>query len=73
MEELKKELVQDAKAKGLDIAEDSLKSLVEFAFDALPKIAAKTETKLDDMFVPVLALIKPTVMKLVDKLDGKAG
>lgn len=70
-EELKEELKGEAKAVGLDLAEDSVEKVVEFIFAAFPKIAAATDNKVDDSIVPFLALAKPMIMDLVDKIDGK--
>lgn len=73
MDELKKEFKEMAKAKGLDMAEDALKELLELALEMLPKLAAKTDNKIDDMVVPLLAMIKPQLLVMIDKLDGEEG
>ena len=73
MDELKKELLEEAKKKGLDIAEDGLKNLAEFVFDMLPKIAEKSENSYDDILVPMLMMVKPKVMELIDQIDGQEG
>lgn len=72
-EELKKELKEEAKKRGLDFAEESVKKTAEFLFDAFPKIAAATDNKVDDAVVPFLGLAKPMVMDLIDKIDGEEG
>lgn len=70
-EEILKMVADEFKAKGLDIAEDLAVNAVEAVFDVIPKITAATENTLDDMAVPVLALIKPKIMELLDKIDGE--
>lgn len=71
MEELKKEILEEAKAKGLDLAEDSIKAVVEFALAALEKVALKSENKIDDLVVSLLPILKPKLMELIDLIDGE--
>lgn len=70
-EELKAELKEEARAMGLDLAEETVEKAVEFLFAALPKIAASTSNQVDDAIVQFLPLAKPIIMELIDKIDGK--
>lgn len=71
--DIKKIIVEEFKAEGLEIAEDVAIRLTKVAFRVIPKVVTATETKIDDLLVPVLAVIEPQVMKALDKIDGKEG
>ena len=68
---LKEELLELLKDKGLDIAEEALKDLVEGVFEILPVLVSKTENTYDDLLVPMLGLIKPKILEMIDKIDGE--
>jgi len=59
------------KEQGLDIAEDAAVATVKGVFKALPAILAVTENKYDDMLIPVLGLLEPQVIGILDKIDGE--
>lgn len=69
--DVKKIIVQELKDAGLDIAEEMAVVAVKGLFAALPKVVAATENKVDDLIVPVLMVIQPKIMELLDKIDGK--
>lgn len=69
----KKEVVEILKKHGLDIAESQLTSLINGLFDAIPELVMSTENKYDDMLIPLLAVIKPALLSLVDQIDGEEG
>jgi len=71
--ETKKNISEILKKHGLDIAENAVGSTVAGIFDALPEILLATENKYDDMLIPLLGLIRPQIMMLVDKIDGVEG
>ena len=71
MQDIKKMIVDELKEAGVDIAEDAATAVVRAVFKVIPKVALATENKIDDMFVPVLGIIEPQIIKLVDKIDGK--
>lgn len=72
-EELKKEIAELLKGKGLDVAEDAAIKAVKALFEILPMIVAKTENKYDDMLIPVLGVLEPKIIELLDKIDGEVG
>lgn len=63
----------DVKGKALDFAEDEAKLVVEETLAWIQDSVIATENKVDDLAVPVLMVIKPVIMKQVDKIDGKEG
>lgn len=68
-----KDLAEKLKAEGLDVAEDVAMKVVECAFAWLEESAKLSENTYDDLLMAVLPLVKPEVMKAVDKIDGKEG
>lgn len=70
---LKEEIVELLKSKGLDVAEDAAIGVVKGLFEVLPAIVLKTENKYDDLLIPMLAVLEPKVMELLDGIDGKEG
>lgn len=70
-EEMKKIIVEELKAVGMDIAEEAAEKAVKAIFKAIPKALAASENKMDDMLIPLLGLIEPKVMELIDGIDGK--
>lgn len=71
--DIKKIIVAEFKAEGLEIAEDVAIRLTKVAFKAIPKIVLATDNKADDLLIPLFAVIEPPVMKALDKIDGKEG
>lgn len=69
----KSALVARLKEAGLDLAEDVAGVVVEAVFDAAGDVVEATPNKYDDMMLPVLALVKPKLLDLVDKIDGEVG
>lgn len=69
----KKALVEMLKAKGLDIAEDALKDLLDVALSIAEELVKKSENKYDDLLLVVLPQIKPYLLEAIDKLDGQVG
>jgi len=72
-EELKKEIVESLKEAGIEIAEDTAVSVVKAIFKLLPVIVLKTENKLDDLAIPMLAVLEGPIMEMLDGIDGKEG
>ena len=61
------------KKHGLDLAEDVTREIAIKLFEALPEIAEVTETKVDDAIMSALPMMKPFLMEMIDKIDGKEG
>lgn len=72
-DELKKEIVELLKGKGLDVAEDVAIKAVKGVFEVLPVIIAKTENKYDDLLLPILGILEGEIVRLLDKIDGEEG
>lgn len=73
-DELKKKIIADAKAEGLEIAEDSAERLVRFALKTVGSVVEYTENKYDDMvWGAVKGKVEEVALELVDKIDGKEG
>jgi hypothetical protein len=68
-----KVLAEKLKAKGLDVAEDAAKILVEETLDWVAEEAGKSENKVDDLVVAILPIVKPHILNAVDKIDGVKG
>lgn len=64
-----KALVEKLKAKGLDVAEEAAKVIVEETFAWVAEEAVKSENKIDDLLVAIIPVIKPHVLAAVDKID----
>lgn len=67
------EMRQKLKDAGLDLAEESVKDLVENAIEALKVVIEITENKYDDMALPLLDLAAKAALAAADKIDGKEG
>ena len=66
-------LVDKLKANGLDLAEDAAKVAVESIFDWVAESATASENKIDDVIAPLLPILKPHIMEMIDKIDGEEG
>lgn len=60
-------------AEGLNVGEDCAKKIVSAGFKIAKLVAQETESKVDDMFIPVLDLVEPAAIKLLDGIDGQEG
>lgn len=71
---MKSRIVELAKSKGLDIAEESVAKLVELLFEVVEIVVEETETELDDMiYASLKKMSKEKLLMLVDKIDGVEG
>ena len=66
-----KALVDKLKARGLDVAEDAAKIMVEETFNWVGESAAMSENKVDDLVALGLPKLQEIVMPFIDKIDGK--
>jgi hypothetical protein len=67
----KKKLVEILKRHGLTFAEDASTVIIKGVFNAIPDIIKETENKYDDLLLPLLEIVKPVLLELVDKIDKK--
>ena len=65
---MKEILMKHLKEAGLDIGEDVAIKATKALFKAAPELAAASENKIDDMFVPVLALIEAPLVDMLDNI-----
>tara|TARA_Y100000310_G_scaffold243676_1_gene248252 strand:- start:22465 stop:22695 length:231 start_codon:yes stop_codon:yes gene_type:complete len=71
-QDLKKIIVEKAKAKGLDIAEDAVQDLQDLAFEIVGEIVAMTPNTYDDMiWTAVKGKADEVLDGLIDKIDGQ--
>ncbi len=68
-----KVLGEKLKAKGLDVAEESLKVLVSETLDWVSESAPLSATSADDYIAMAIPFIKPKILEQLDKIDGQVG
>mgnify|MGYP001576052476 CR=1 FL=1 len=64
-----KYLVTRLKPMGLELGEELAKTVMLEVFDFCEKSAILSENKYDDFAVPVLATVKPFVMKQLEEIN----
>lgn len=70
-DELKKQIIADAKAEGLEVAEDAAERIAIFALKVVDRIVNYTDNTYDDMvWGAVKTKAQEIVLELVDKIDG---
>ena len=73
MSEIGTIIIEELKVVGLEVGEESAKAAVRAVFKSIPRIVLATENKVDDLLVPLLGIIEPEIIKLLDKIDGEEG
>ncbi len=68
-----KDLGEKLKDRGLDLAEDAAKIVVEEVIAWTKASVALTENKYDDMLLAAFPLIEGAINEALDKIDGKVG
>ena len=68
-----KVLVEKLKARGLDVAEDAAKGLVEDVFSFVEASVKESATPYDDILLGILPVVKAQTLGAIDKIDGQAG
>jgi hypothetical protein len=66
-------LTAKLKAKGLDVAEEGARVVLDAVVEYIEEGAVESENKLDDILVPLVVALKPLAEKAIDKIDGKEG
>ena len=70
----KEELIELAKKRGLDVAEEAVESLGELALDIVGHVIKSSSNMYDDMiWAAVEGKAREELKKLVDKIDGEEG
>ena len=67
--DLKAILKEELANAGAEVAEEAAIAALKGIMKAAPRIAAATENTVDDMFIPVLALIEPKLIELLDQIN----
>jgi hypothetical protein len=68
-----KGLIEEAKAEGLPLLEDSAEALCKAVFRWLNKSADISENKYDDFAKMIYPHAEGLALKQLDKIDGKVG
>ena len=68
-----KDLVAKLKERGLDVAEEAAKVVIESVFDWLDESADASPTPYDNLLKALYPTIKAEALKAVDKIDGEVG
>lgn len=68
-----KALGKKLEGRGLDLAEEGAKIVLEEVLVWISESASKSETPFDDIVATVLPLVKDEVLKQIDKIDGEVG
>lgn len=66
-------LLEKLKGKGLDVAEDGAKVIAESVLEWVQESALASANKYDDLAVVLVGALKDSIMKEIDKIDGKEG
>lgn len=66
-------LVAKVKARGMDVAEDAAKGLVEDMFGWVEESVQLSATPYDDMALVILPKLKEFALSQADKIDGVEG
>jgi len=69
----KAKLVEILKQNGLELAEETATMAVKAVFKAIPEIVKLTENQVDDLLIPLISVIEPPILSLIDKIDGQEG
>lgn len=67
------ELLKSLKDSGLNVTETAARDLVEKVFAWVEASAKASPTAYDDLMLVILPALKTTVLKEVDKINGKVG
>lgn len=68
-----KVLLVKLKGRGLDVAEDAAKLVVEEVLNWVGESAQASPNKYDDLVSVLIPMIKPHILEAVDKIDGQPG
>ena len=68
-----KDLGERLRGKGLALVEDQVRLVVEETLGWVQDSVVGTPNKIDDLAVPFIQILKPSVLREVDKIDGRIG
>jgi len=67
--DIKKMIVDGLKEEGIEIAEEAAIATAKAIFKIIPVVVAATPNKIDDLLIPVLAVVKDPVIKVLDNIN----
>lgn len=65
------DLVEKLKGKGLTIAEEGVEVVEEALIEWIKESVVLSDSKLDDIALPILEALKPLIDAQIAKIDGK--
>lgn len=72
--DFKKEVIELAKKRGLDLAEETAGELAELALDVIGAVIKKSSNAYDDLIWTALeGKAREVLADLIDKIDGEEG
>ena len=66
-----KDLVEKLKVAGLPVAEEAAEQVVKVVFAWAEESADISESKIDDMFKPILPMAREFILSKIEKIDGQ--
>jgi hypothetical protein len=69
-QELLQQMVEELKSQGLPIAEDVIEKVLEVFEKLTVKYIEESDSKMDDMALPLVKIIFEMGKKAADKIDG---
>jgi hypothetical protein len=66
--------IEELKKEGLELGEESAKMAARALFGSIEKMVVASDNKYDDMLLPVIGLVQPKLMDLledINKADNK--
>jgi hypothetical protein len=66
-----KDLGAKLKSRGMDVAEEGVKIIIEESCDWFSESAKLSQNPYDDMALVVLPILKSKALEAADKIDGK--
>ena len=68
----KNKIIELAKKRGLDIAEDAAQNLATVAVDIVNEIVTQTDTPIDDLvWAPMEQTVRTKLPEMIDGIDGE--
>jgi len=69
--EVKAEILDSFKSEGLEIAEDTAVAATRAVFNIMRKVVPKVSFGLGGIINPLLNIVEPKVLAILDHIDGK--
>lgn len=71
--EFKDAIIEEAKARGMDVAEDAVITLIDILEHGYIRFALSTDDKKDDFGIPVVSAVATVLREKADVINGKEG